>query len=224
MVWCYYIDMKAIHKLNNSTGKRLLISLAIGVATYFILRSLSFGNIALLISWDIGVIIFVVWILAIILPMDHKRTAEFALREDPSRTGADITLLGAAVASLGAVIYGLIQASQSNGGHQILLTCISVGSIVIAWVLVHTIYTLRYAVLYYSPDVPGSIDFKHDHKPAYSDFAYLAFTVGMTYQVADTDLIGSEFRKTVLKHSLLSYLFGTVIIATTISLIAGLGR
>ena len=216
--------MKATHSLSGSTAIRLIISLAVGILSYILLRMLLVGNIALLIAWDIAVIVFVAWILSIVLPMDNKRTAEFALREDPSRAGADLALLSAAIASLGAVAFALIQASHSTGAHQLLLTGISIASVVIAWVLIHTIYTLRYAVLYYSPEIPGSIDFKHDHKPAYSDFAYLAFTVGMTYQVADTDLIGTAFRKTVLKHSLLSYVFGTVIIATTISLIAGLGR
>lgn len=216
--------MALFHKINKSAGKRFVIALIVGIIATLILKSLNIGNISFLLGWDIAVIVFVIWVMFIILPMDHKRTAAYALREDPSRAGADIALLSAAVASLGAVIFALFQAAHSSGGHQILLTIISIGSVVVAWVLIHTLYTLRYAVLYYSKDVVGSIDFKHDHQPEYSDFAYLAFTVGMTYQVADTDLIGSEFRKTVLRHSLLSYVFGTVIIATTISLISGLGR
>jgi uncharacterized membrane protein len=216
--------MTTIRKLNNSTGKRLFISLAIGIIAIIIMKLLDVGNIAFLVGWTIASIVFVVWVLLIIWPMDHKRTAEYALREDPSRTGADIVLLIASVASLGAVGYALFQAGHSPAGHQLLLTSISIASVVISWVLIHTIYTLRYAYLYYSKTIVGRVDFKHDHEPEYSDFIYLAFTVGMTYQVADTDLIGSDFRKAVLKHSLLSYLFGVVIIATTISLIAGLGH
>ncbi|MDQ1394509.1 MAG: hypothetical protein QOF30_3486, partial [Acidimicrobiaceae bacterium] len=53
-------------------------------------------------------------------------------------------------------------------------------------------------------------------------FAYLAFTIGMTYQVSDTNLTSQEIRRTALRHGLLSYLFGTVIIAATINLAAGL--
>lgn len=216
--------MTAFHKINTSAGKRLIIALLVGIIATFILKSLNVGNVSFLLGWDTAVIVFVIWVMLIILPMDHKQTASFALREDPTRTGADIALLSAAIASLGAVVFALFQAAHASGGRQILLTGISIGSVVIAWILIHTLYTLRYAVLYYSKDIVGSIDFKHDHQPEYTDFAYLAFTIGMTYQVADTDLIGSEFRKTVLRHSLLSYVFGTVIIATTISLIAGLGR
>jgi len=216
--------MKALHKLNKSAGKRLVIALIVGIIIALVLKTLAVGNISFLLGWDAAVVIFVIWVLAIILPMDHKQTAEFALREDPTRAGADIALISAAIASLGAVVFALVQASHSTGTHQLLLTVVGIGSVVLAWILIHTIYTLRYAVLYYSPDVVGSIDFKHDHVPEYTDFAYLAFTIGMTYQVADTDLIGSAFRKTVLRHSILSYVFGTVIIATTVSLIAGLGH
>ena len=62
----------------------------------------------------------------------------------------------------------------------------------------------------------------NDERPCFSDFAYLAFTIGMTYQVSDTDLTTKGFRRLALRHALLSYLFGTVIIAATINLVAGL--
>ena len=68
----------------------------------------------------------------------------------------------------------------------------------------------------------GGVDFNEDRRPRYSDFAYLAFTIGMTFQVSDTDLTSKAMRTTALRHALLSYVFGTAIIATTINLIAGL--
>jgi uncharacterized membrane protein len=58
--------------------------------------------------------------------------------------------------------------------------------------------------------------------PDYRDFAYTAFTVGMTFQVSDTDITSQEMRRAVLRHALLSFLFGAVILATTINVIAGL--
>lgn len=157
--------------------------------------------------------------------MSHERTSEFALREDPGRVGVDVILILASIASLGAVGYALFEAHATNdNGLQLLLTLISLFSVVVSWILVHTIYALRYARFYYSKEIDGTIDFNKDHKPAYSDFIYVAFTVGMTYQISDTNIIGTEFRKTVLRHAILSYVFGTVIVATTISLIAGLGK
>ena len=86
---------------------------------------------------------------------------------------------------------------------------------------VHTDFTLRYADLYYVPPI-GGIDFPGDDRPDYRDFAYLAFTIGMTYQVSDTGLLTKRFRRVLLLHALLSYLFGVVIIAAVINVVAGL--
>jgi uncharacterized membrane protein len=98
-----------------------------------------------------------------------------------------------------------------------------IGAIICSWGVVHTVFTLRYAGLSYTgPD--GGVDFNETEKPVYADFAYLAFTIGMTYQVSDTALTAKAFRHTALRHALLSYLLGTVIIAATINLAAGLAK
>jgi uncharacterized membrane protein len=62
----------------------------------------------------------------------------------------------------------------------------------------------------------GGVDFDEDTDPDWWDFAYRAFTVGMTYQVSDTDPTNKPMRRTVLRHALLSFLFGTFIVAITI--------
>jgi uncharacterized membrane protein len=93
-------------------------------------------------------------------------------------------------------------------------------TVVLSWTVVHTVFMLRYAHEYYTPPV-GGIDFKSgDYEPDYRDFAYLAFTVGMTYQVSDTELNRREIRHTLLRHALLSYLFGAVILALLVNVIA----
>jgi uncharacterized membrane protein len=89
-------------------------------------------------------------------------------------------------------------------------------------VLLHTLFTLRYARLYYG-GTAGGIEFNADEKPRYTDFAYVSFTLGMTYQVSDTNITTHSIRSAVLGHALLSFLFGSFILATTINLIAGLG-
>jgi uncharacterized membrane protein len=93
-------------------------------------------------------------------------------------------------------------------------------SVALAWMSVHTVYVLRYARLYYSPP-DGGIDF-HGERPDYADFAYLALTIGMTFQVSDTDLTGKRVRRSALHHALLSYVFGTGIVAITVSSVAAL--
>jgi uncharacterized membrane protein len=86
---------------------------------------------------------------------------------------------------------------------------------------VHTLYVVRYGDLYYSDPV-GGIAFNDDEPPDYHDFAYLAFTIGMTFQVSDTNLSMKKMRRTALRHALLSFLFVGVIGALAINAVASL--
>jgi uncharacterized membrane protein len=174
-------------------------------------------------AWMSAALAYVVWMWVSIWPLDPAQTAARARHEDLGRTSADITLLTASVVSLAALGLVLVRASQSTGVEKGLLVGACVASVVLAWAVIHTVFSLRYADLYYD-GVPGGVDFKEDEPPCYSDFAYLAWTIGMTFQVSDTDLETNAFRRTALRHGLLSYMFGAIIIATTINLIAGLGK
>jgi uncharacterized membrane protein len=131
-------------------------------------------------------------------------------------------VLIASVASLAAVGLVLVHAGAARGAQQSLMAGLGVGSVGLSWFTVHTLFTLRYARLYYTGE-DGGVNFNQDAPPRYLDFAYLAFTIGMTFQVSDTELQSPAIRHSALRHALLSYLFGAVILATTINLIAGLG-
>jgi uncharacterized membrane protein len=172
-------------------------------------------------TWDAAALIWVASVWLGIWGLDAVATSAHATSEDPSRAGSDVALLSASVASLVAVVLGIVKAGHAQGSDKLILLGGGILTIVVSWGVVHTLFTLRYAALYYTgPD--GGVDFNEDDKPSYLDFAYLAFTIGMTYQVSDTDLTTKEIRHTALRHALLSYLFGTVIIAATINLAAGL--
>jgi uncharacterized membrane protein len=173
-------------------------------------------------GWDIAALIFTVSVWLAICPMSASVTATHATREDPGHAGTDILVVIASVASLAAVGFVLIQASSAKGAQQDLLAGLGLASVALSWFTVHTLFTLRYARLYYTGK-DGGVNFNQDAPPRYLDFAYLAFTIGMTFQVSDTDLQTPAVRHSALRHALLSYLFGVVIIASTINLIAGLG-
>ena len=160
-----------------------------------------------------------VWIK--IWPRSVPETAHLAEYTDPTRAAADAIALSAAVASLGAVAVVLMSAHRSSGPGEIVRIVFALVSIVLSWAVVHTLFALRYAHLYYD-GVDGGVDFNGD-QPRYSDFAYLSFTIGMTFQVSDTALQTNLIRRTALMHGLLSYLFGTGILAITINLVASLG-
>jgi uncharacterized membrane protein len=187
------------------------------------------GGMAFVAAWQVTVLatwcaaaatlVFLTWLT--ILPADAARTQRIAGREDNRRVVTDLLLLAACALSLIGVGFVIAMAADADGLAKALLTALGVLGVVLAWAVVHTVFTLRYADLYYS-GTPGGIDFNEDDSPDYRDFAYLAFTVGMTYQVSDTDLRSKAIRRTALKHALLSFVFGTSIIAVTINIVAGL--
>jgi uncharacterized membrane protein len=193
-----------------------IVGLLVGVAGSLLLS----WHYGLLIGWTAAAAVFVVWFWITLWPMGSSGTASHAVREDPGRAATDLLVLAAAVASLAAVGV-LLTAGSSGGGDKDVQAGLSVLSVALAWGAVHTVFTTRYARLYYLDPV-GGVDFNEELPPRYSDFAYLAFTIGMTFQVSDTDLKSKAIRATALRHALLSYLFGAVVIATMINLIAGL--
>lgn len=172
----------------------------------------------LLSGWMVASAGFLSWMWATIWPMDQHHTASHARQEDAGRAVIDLIVLSASVVSLLAI--GLVLAGSGNRITQALLSVVSVA---LAWGVVHTMFATRYARLYYAEPL-GGIGFNQDDPPQYSDFAYFAFTVGMTFQVSDTEITTKEIRAVTLRHALLSYLFGAVILAITINLVAGLGK
>jgi uncharacterized membrane protein len=165
--------------------------------------------------------VFLILAWAVVLPMDGGDTKRHALADDVSRPTADLLLVGSSVASLVAVGYTLLVAGHRHGTTEALLIGLAVVSVALAWMVVHTVYMLRYAGVYYGDPI-GGVDFGGDTQPDYRDFAYLALTIGMTFQVSDTNLQTKAFRHTALRHALLSYLFGAVIVGVTINVVASL--
>ena len=199
----------------------VLVSVALGAVVAVVAGLVVTVPLALLVGWDVAVVVYLTWIWAKIMHRDPDETAHRATTTDPDRTVTDVLLLAASVASLVAVGSVLVSAARLTGSAEAVRVGLGLASVVLAWAMVHTIFTLRYAHLYYQgPD--GGIDFNGSGPPAYPDFAYLAFTIGMTFQVSDTSITSREIRRAALRHSLLSYLFGTGILATSINLVASL--
>lgn len=191
-----------------------------GAAAYGVLGVFVPWQLAVLVGWNAAALVMVGWILLAVLPLDAPATARLAMREDNSRIATDILLVGASLSSLVGVGFALVKSSSVKGGVSVALTLVAVLTVVLAWAVVHTVYLLRYARLYYAN--VGGITFHGDDDPDYRDFAYIAFTVGMTYQVSDTDISTKQVRRTITHHALLSYLFGTVVVAMTINVVASL--
>lgn len=202
---------------------RLAVSVLVGVLIGVGVSVAGTWTIGVLLGWIAFGVVFVTWMWLTIWPMDASSTARHAAQEDPGWAATDVVVLTASVASLAAVALVLLAAGSSDQTAAIIQAAVSVGSVALAWGTVNTVFTTRYARLYYTGP-GGGIDFNEKDPPQYTDFAYLAFTIGMTFQVSDTDLETKPNRATALRHSLLSYLFGAVVLATTVNLVAGLAK
>jgi uncharacterized membrane protein len=198
---------------------RVLVCALIGVVVSGGLVAFAPWEVTLLSGWIVAAVCFAGRTWWRIWGLSGGETAAIALREDSSRAAAHVLVIGASVVSLVGVGVTLAEASGTSGARRIVLTGAAVLTVAASWLLVQTIFTLRYAHTYYAPPL-GGIDFNTDESPDYHDFAYLSFTIGMTFQVADTDLTSNRMRRLVLRHSLLAYLFGAVILAMTINVAA----
>lgn len=201
--------------------RRVALGVATGTAIGLIAALLGASwSVAFLLAWDSFALVFLVWVWATIFWKDAKETARLAMGEDDSRAAADTVILGASIVSLVAIVFTLAEAARSSGLDAVLLAGVALLSIVFGWAAIQTTFTLMYARLYYSPP-SGGIDFGDDD-PDYRDFAYTAFTIGMTYQVSDTGISQKRVRHIVTRHAILSFIFGTTIIAVAINAIANL--
>jgi uncharacterized membrane protein len=178
------------------------------------------------IGWCCASLSYVLWVWLVIGHLDPAETRFHATAEDPSRSATDLLILAANLASLAAVAAVVVESHSNDGGSSLGGGLLALTSVALSWMLVQTLFTLRYARLYYTGGKSGSegggINFNQAEPPQYTDFAYLATSLGMTYQVSDTALENHRIRAEALKHSLLSYLFGTIILAATINLVIGL--
>ena len=205
--------------------QRVLLSFAITAAAFFILWSHQPDIIILCaVLWNVFAVSYITtsWIIFFTRPVaDIEKLAN---KEDGSRMFVLISILVSSFASMFTVLLLMSSAGKQQLGNIVL----SISGIITSWILVHTIFTLHYAHLFYSK-VKGNatvsgLDFPAEKKPDYIDFAYFSFIIGMTFQVSDVQINNRLIRRTVLAHSLLAFALNTFVVALTINLIAGLSK
>jgi uncharacterized membrane protein len=207
--------------MKTTAGTRVAGSAAIGTGGGVIASFFTIWQAAILIGWDVAVATLLGWIWFALWGLNAAETKKNASREDPSLHLSELMVLTAGVAVLAAVGLALLRAGSASGADKAYLISLGIVSVALSWLLVHTVFTLRYARAYYAAPV-GGIDFNEDDPPTYLDFAYLSMTIGMTFQVSDTNLTTKRIRRIALGHALLSYLFGAIIVALVINVVSSL--
>lgn len=204
--------------------RRALTVFTAGLIVTVVLLPFVTSRQALVAGWNVTALAILLTIWPIIIRADSALAPLLAAREDETEGAARVLLVGASVASLLGAGYALHLAGRENAAPRVGLIGVAVLTVVLSWSVINTFYTLRYADPYFRSK-PGGIAFGAEddqQHPCYRDFAYIAFTIGMCYQVSDTTLRNPRVRNTALAHALLSYVFGVVIVAGSVNLISGL--
>lgn len=205
----------------NSTRKWLAAA-AVAVLVLLVLPARLGWAVRVVAAWDAAAVVLLALIWQVILCADATRTRMRAAIEDPGGVALLITTLIASAVSLAAAVILMRRPEMFAPDSMVRpLVGVAIFAVAVAWSLVHTAFALHYAHLYYTPeDNPGGLDFAGG-PPDDLDFAYFAFTVGMTFQVSDVVVSDRDIRHVVLLHALLAFVFNTVIVALAINLIFG---
>lgn len=202
-----------------SIRTRLVVSLGVGLAVSALGTIVGAAEGAL-IGLAVAGVIFVAFGWHQLWPLSAAETEAFAASQDVGRTAEDVIVVGIGLASLGGIAAFLVTAKSSSDDWA---AAVGVLDVATAWASLHLMYAGRYAKLYYQPKLIDDrpISFNSEESPSYKDFLYFSYNLGMTYQVSDTEVRSQEIRHVVLFHCLLSYVFGTAILATTLNLVLG---
>lgn len=209
---------------------KLLICLGIAFIVYAALLVSHIDFLThLMISWDtfsLCMIVMTWFTFSITQPAQIREQSKI---QDTSRTVIFFLVLIATIASFLAVLL-LLFSKHLFKNAEIFHLSIALAGMVLSWFLIHTIYTLRYAHIFYGDDQidptthAGGLIFPGNKKPEYLDFAYFSFVLGMTFQVSDVQITSKYIRRMAMWHGLLSFGYNTVMIALTINVIAGFGN
>ena len=210
--------------------RRIMIVAAVAAVVAAGLAVVVQWELAVLGGWVAGASTFLGTVGHVILDSDGARTEHVAMAQDDTRRTAAALVVTACLASLLAVLFALAAAGRETGAHRLGLIAGATFTVVVSWMVINMIFTLRYADLHYRSvhGDGGGVDFGTSDDgapiagPDFRDFAYVAFTIGMCYQVSDTNLRSRDLRRTVLAHAIISYVFGVVIVAAGINLVAGI--
>jgi uncharacterized membrane protein len=202
--------------------RRALVAVAFGLLAGTLVTLLGEAELFPVVAWVCATTLALVWVWLVTWPQDPEGTKKLAEQERHTPT-TDTAVLIAAVISLGAVVLALARSGSQDKPVASVTIVLCIASVALSWCVVNTVFALKYARLYYVEE-DGGIDFKHNLPPAYCDFAYLAFTIGMSFSSSDAEPETARIRKVALGHALLAFVFSTGILAVAVNLVTNLAR
>ncbi|HZK91357.1 MAG TPA: DUF1345 domain-containing protein [Stellaceae bacterium] len=204
---------------------RLYLAIAAGVAAALLIPASLSPMRRAVTGWDFGIAVYLGLLLQMAVQATPQSMSRRAQLEDATRWLFLTLMAGAAWFSMFALLSLLHDAHGASGHLSLELTLLAGATILLSWLLAHTTFALHYAHDYYADLAakrPKGLLFPGDERePDYWDFLYFSFVVGMTCQVSDVQVATRFWRRLVLAHGIVAFLFNTVVLALSINLLAG---
>ena len=214
------------HPLHHIGARpRLVGSLLLGVSAAWLLPASLHAVTRGLLSWNLGVWLYLALIGTMMLRADHDRVRRVAVAQAEGAATVLALAVVAAVASLFGVVVELAAAKQPGAAYALPHVLFALATVAAAWLLLPTLFTLTYASAYYRSSPGAGLRFPDDDpdfRPHYSDFLYFSFTIAVASQTADVVVTRPAMRRLVLLQSLLSFAFNTAILAFTVNIAASM--
>jgi uncharacterized membrane protein len=207
---------------------RFLVAAAVGIITAFAIPEIANPSLRAVIGWDIGAAVFLAALLVMMTGATPASMRRRALQEDEARWAFLAVMAGAAFFSLFAILGIIPEAKKAGGWVMAGLSLLGAVTILLSWLVAHTVFAVHYAHEYFyeighheAPGIqfPGTDDDRGELD--YWDFCYFAFVIGMTAQVSDVQVRTRHWRRMVLAHGIVSFLFNAAILGLSINLLAG---
>jgi uncharacterized membrane protein len=200
---------------------RLAVAIAVGVLSEFLMRRFWPSALSAILAWDAGVVCFLVLTYRVIADRSIASIKRRAARLDTRASVMMMLVVLAACVSLYGLSLNLHGPAAALPDQPVLRVLLAGFTVIGSWSLIHTVFALHYAHLFYGT-AQGGLIFPGGGEPDYYDFLYYSFVIGMTCQVSDVQVASGSLRRLTLIHGVLSFLFNTVILALAVSVGAGL--
>jgi len=198
---------------------RLFLSAALGIVVALLLPSEWRVATRLLVGWDIGLVVYLVFAFVAMGKADTARIRRRAAMLDEDRVVFLVLTAAAGLASLAAIVAELGVKETGREPAHLALAAITIA---LSWTFTHTIFALHYAHEYYIENryQDGGLAFPGKEQPDYWDFVYFSLVIGMTSQVSDVAVTAKPIRRTVTWHGVLSFFFNVTLLALTVNIAA----
>jgi uncharacterized membrane protein len=206
---------------------RLLLSLAVGLATFFCLQDTVVQLVVTraIVGWNVGAILYLLLAMKMMFWSTHERMRTRALQHDEGRIVVLLLVVTAALVCIGAIVAELAVVKELKGTVRYAHIVLAALTILTSWAFTQTMFAIHYAHDYYLTAMHGAhggLEFPGGQPPDYGDFLYFSCVIGTSGQTADVSFTSRKMRRTGTLHCILAFFFNTTLVALTINIASGL--